>query len=143
MRLIAILGTLFLFAACSPEPRPIEYGTDLCDFCRMTIVDKQHAAELVTSKGRVYKFDAIECQVQYLQQHQDIGFSYFLVTDYASTEGDLLAAENCTYLISPNLSSPMGANLTAFADQEIAQQFQIEKTGDLYNWSSLQAHFAK
>ena len=143
MRLITVLSLLLLFVACSPQPRPIEYGTDLCDFCRMTIIDKQHAAELVTDKGRVYKFDAIECQVLYLQEHQDVDFSYFLVTDYASTEGGLLAADSCTYLISPNLSSPMGANLTAFADHEIAQQFQFEKTGELYDWSSLQAQFEK
>ncbi len=143
MRLLTTFGALLLMVACSPEPQPIAYGTDFCDFCRMTIVDKQHAAELVTTKGRVYKFDAIECQVQYLQQHQEVEFSHFLVTDYASTEGGLFAAEDCTYLISPNLSSPMGANLTGFADQKIAQQFQAEKTGELYDWSSLQAHFAK
>ena len=29
----------------------------------MTIVDRQHAAEAVTSKGKVFKFDAIECMV--------------------------------------------------------------------------------
>ena len=72
MRLITVLSLLLLFAACSPQPRPIEYGTDLCDFCRMTIVDKQHAAELVTDKGRVYKFDAIECMVNYLEQNDKI-----------------------------------------------------------------------
>ena len=27
--------------------------------------------------------------------------------------------------------------------QEVAQQFQTEKTGELYNWSSLQAKFEK
>lgn len=143
MRLLTTFGALLLMVACSPEPQPIEYGMDFCDFCRMTIVDKQHAAELVTTKGRVYKFDAIECQVQYMQQHQEVDFRYFLVTDYASTEGGLFPAEDCTYLISPNLSSPMGANLTAFASQEVAQQFQTEKTGELYNWSSLQAKFEK
>jgi copper chaperone NosL len=31
----------------------------------MTIVDKVHAAEIVTKKGKVCKFDATECMINY------------------------------------------------------------------------------
>ena len=54
------LVALFLAVSCSPEAQPINYGSDQCDFCRMTIVDKAHAAEVVTKKGRAYKFDSGE-----------------------------------------------------------------------------------
>ena len=55
-----ILLATVLLAACQPSPKPIEYGSDMCDYCKMTIVDQQHAAELVTTKGKAFKFDAIE-----------------------------------------------------------------------------------
>ena len=42
-------GAVGLLTACSAEPEPIAYGSDACDFCRMNIVDKTHAAQLVTS----------------------------------------------------------------------------------------------
>ena len=60
----AIVTILFLsLAACTVAPVPINFGSDGCHFCKMTIVDKQHAAELVTSKGKAYKYDAIECMI--------------------------------------------------------------------------------
>lgn len=34
----------------------------------MTIVDKQHAAQVVTKKGKAYSFDAIECMVHYSEK---------------------------------------------------------------------------
>ena len=48
-----MLLSVCLLMACSQEPKPIEYGTDACHFCRMTIVDKVHGAEIVTDKGKV------------------------------------------------------------------------------------------
>ncbi|HRJ13994.1 MAG TPA: hypothetical protein PLI34_03310, partial [Saprospiraceae bacterium] len=53
-------------AACTPTAKPIEYGADACYYCKMTIVDRQHAAEAVSAKGKVFMFDAIECMVPYL-----------------------------------------------------------------------------
>lgn len=129
-----------LLLACSPSPKPIQYGTDKCDFCRMTVVDPQFAAELVTDKGKVYKFDAIECMVQYRQANSESTFALQLVNDYLR-EGVLHEADSCTYLISPELPSPMGANLSAFSDRASAEDYQREKTGQLYTWEGLLAHF--
>ena len=131
------IGWLLLLAACMPSAQPIEYGADKCDFCRMTIVDPQHAAEAVTTKGKVYKFDAIECMVQYRQREERTEFALLLVNDYLDS-GVLLNARACTYLISPNIPSPMGANLSAFADEARAGELRSEKGGELYTWESLQ-----
>ncbi len=102
----------------------------------MTIVDRQHGAEAVTKKGKVYKFDAIECMVSYLEQNPEQEWSYLLV-NYFEQPGDLIPAEEATYLISPNLPSPMGAFLTAFASETKAQRVQAEKTGELLGWEDL------
>ncbi|MCX8489678.1 MAG: hypothetical protein ORN54_01270 [Cyclobacteriaceae bacterium] len=42
---------LLLFISCSTEPEPLVYGTDICHFCKMTLMDKKFGAELVTKKG--------------------------------------------------------------------------------------------
>lgn len=131
---------IVLLQACSPSPKPINYGTDKCDFCRMTIVDPQFAAELVTDKGKVHKFDAVECMIQYRKSATEQHFALLLVNDYLQ-EGTLQAAEACTYLISPGLPSPMGANLSAFSDRESAEAHRQQKDGTLYSWGALLAHF--
>ncbi len=136
--LLLSLSLPFVLLACTPEPQPIAYGTDKCEFCRMTIVDMQHAAEVVTAKGRAYKFDAIECQINYLRENQATEFAFMLVNDYSKTTGELAPAAACTFLISPNISSPMGANLSAFTDPATAQKFQQTKDGQLYTWEEVQ-----
>ena len=70
--------------ACTVEPQPINYGTDGCHYCKMTIVDNQHAAQLVTEKGRAYKYDAIECMMNHLNKWNLPPVQYYLVTDYGS-----------------------------------------------------------
>ena len=137
--LLTILGALLLITACTPEPSPIEYGADECDFCRMTIVDKQHAAEVVTLKGKPFKFDAIECMVHYVHHHNDKEYAMYLVNDYFAP-GELVDAQASTFLISDNLPSPMGAFLTGFSDHAAAKNVQEEKTGDLYTWEELMLH---
>jgi copper chaperone NosL len=138
MKNIPILLSITLLAwSCTPGPEPIEYGADECDYCRMTIVDIQHGAEVVTAKGRVYKFDAIECMVHYVNEKGPETFHSFWVNDYTRTTGELFDATACTYLISPNIPSPMGAFLSAFEKEGTAKEFQQEKTGEVYTWEGL------
>ncbi|RMH11558.1 MAG: hypothetical protein D6698_16190 [Gammaproteobacteria bacterium] len=135
-RYLPFLASALLLASCAPSPEPIEYGSDYCHFCKMTIVDRQHGAEAVTDKGKVYKFDAIECMVNYLKQNPDQEWAYLLVNPFENP-GDFFPAQEATYLISPNLPSPMGAYLTAFASEAEAQAVQAEKSGDLLGWQDL------
>ncbi|MBK7869884.1 MAG: nitrous oxide reductase accessory protein NosL [Saprospiraceae bacterium] len=137
-----LFGLALLLAACSPKPQAINYGTDECDFCRMTIVDKQHAAEVVTTKGKAFKFDAIECMINYTNLKEADEFSLYLVNDYL-TPGELIDATTSTFLISKNIPSPMGAYLSAFADADKASATQMEQSGELYNWNEIKMHLKK
>ena len=51
-----LIGVITMLLACSVEPKPINYGRDACHFCKMTIVDNQHAAEIITLKGKAFKY---------------------------------------------------------------------------------------
>lgn len=127
--------------ACNNGPQPISYSQDACDFCRMTIVDNQHAAQIVTEKGRNYKYDAIECMVNDLKDWDKPAAEQKLVADY-SNPGKLINAENAHYLISKNIPSPMGAFLSAFANADELSKTQAESDGETFTWEELEKKFS-
>jgi len=134
--LIVVLVLLFL-VACQTNPEAINRnGQDQCAACKMMISDYQFATELVTSKGRVYKFDAIECLVPYLNEQADVAFNHMLVTDYYSPT-DLIDATAAVYLQSPEIDSPMGGHLAAFSSMEDAEKAQQEYSVTIYQWDAL------
>jgi len=137
---IFIFLSLALAISCSVEPKPIEYGSDACAFCQMTIVDRQHAAEIVTEKGKAYKYDAIECMIRDMKNHESSEIAYFLVTDFAES-GKLTNALEATFLISENIPSPMGANLSAFKESNEAHKVQKLEDGQLFTWNELLKQF--
>ena len=122
--------------SCTPNPEAIEYGSDMCHYCKMTIVDQQHGSEVVTSKGKVYKFDAIECMIPYVKQNSDKEFAFILVNDYAQPS-KLVDAKSSHYLVSEALPSPMGGFLTAFSQEQEAQKVREAKGGDLFTWNEI------
>ena len=132
----------FLFLACSPKVQEIEYGTDGCHFCSMTIVDRQHASQLVTHKNKAFKFDAVECMVNHLKEADNTTIALFLANDY-NAPGEYIDATRATYLISKEIPSPMGAFLTAFATKEEAVQTLSEHQGEIFTWDELLDHFNK
>jgi copper chaperone NosL len=106
----------------------------------MTIVDKQHAAEFVTQKGKVFKFDATECMMNHLKEIDNTTIAMYLVNDY-DTPGELINATEATYLISKNIPSPMGEFLTAFKSREVAERVHAANLGELLSWAELQDRF--
>lgn len=140
MRIIQLLLVSLLFTACNVSPQPINYGTDACHFCDMTIVDRQHASQLVTAKGKAYKYDAIECMIHSSQdEFKDTEIAHYLVADFHQP-GELIDAKNASYLISEQLQSPMGANLSAFLNTDAVQKAQEKFTGKIYTWKEIQDH---
>lgn len=135
----ASLFLLILFN-CNVSPQAIDYGNEACHFCKMTIVDKQHAAEIVTQKGKAYKFDATECMINFLEEFDSSTVKLFLSNDYSKPE-ILIDATKATFLISEQIPSPMGAYLSAFKDNQVAMNIQNEKGGTLYSWEELLNHF--
>lgn len=134
-----LISFLLLFFNCNVSPEAINYGSDGCHFCKMTIVDRVHAAEIVTKKGKVYKFDATECMVNFMKDFHVADVELYLSNNYTEPEV-LIDATKATFLISKNIPSPMGAFLSAFKSKEEAKKMQSEKDGTLYTWDELLSH---
>jgi copper chaperone NosL len=132
-----ILSTFIYLVGCSPSVKPIAYGEDMCAYCKMVIVDDQHAAIAVTDKGKVFKFDAIECLIPYLQTQPETSFKLLEVNDYEMA-GSMIPAETSFYLITRSIPSPMGAFLSAFATKDKAIAAQTTHGGELFDWNQVQ-----
>lgn len=141
MKRFLIVGIIsILLVSCNTKPEQIEYGTDACHFCNMTIVDRQHASQIVTSKGKAFKYDAIECMLNSLNDDMsDSEIAHYLVADF-NQPGQLMDATLSSYLISDQISSPMGANLSAFENEKAAQKAKEKFTGEIFSWEAIQNH---
>lgn len=132
----ALLFAGVFLISCEVTPEPINYGMDACHFCKMTIVDKQHAAQYVTEKGKQFKFDAVECMLNQISESGITDLEILMVCDY-SHPGEMTDATLATYLISPEIKSPMGANLSAFSLRSDAEETLREHKGELYKWDEM------
>ena len=133
------IGTVTLFVlliSCKVEPQAIEYGKDQCNFCKMNVVDKTHAAQYVTQKGKQFKFDAIECMVNDLSEKNEESIAILLVADYGNP-GEMIDVKMATFLISKEIKSPMGANLSAFSSKNKAEELRQKHGGEIYTWETL------
>ena len=106
-----LLLSLFIVVACSREPQPINYGHDACSFCDMTIVSENFSAQAVSSKGKQFKYDSVECLVHHLGQEKT-EMDMVWVSDYQHP-GTMIDVQKAHFVIHDSLKSPMGANLAA------------------------------
>lgn len=140
IRFFLLFVMTVMFVSCEIAPQKIEFGTDACHYCDMTIVDKQHASQLVSAKGKAFKYDAIECMVHSFQEDMtETEIALYLVSDF-DNPGELIDAASATYLVSEKIQSPMGANLSAFRNSEKAEKTMEEFSGKIYTWEEIQIH---
>ncbi len=142
IRIMFSILLVMLVTSCSIKEEKITYGQDGCHYCSMTIVDRIHGAEIVTNKGKVFKFDAIECMVNYSKDIDENEISLYLCNHYETPE-EFIDATKATFLISKNLPSPMGAYLTAFGNQTSADKIKSKKEGELFTWEGLLNHLKR
>ncbi len=138
--LLAVMG--FTNSACSTDPEEINFGVDQCSLCRMNISEHRFGAEIVTKKGKIFKYDAAECMFNALSlgnvNYNDA--AGFYVVD-ASNPKKLIDGVTASYLISEKLPSPMGANLSAYGKKEDAETNHKQYGGELKSWEDLLVKF--
>lgn len=137
MKYLALCVVVVAMVGCSVKPQPIQFGKDACVYCKMNIVDKQHAAEIVTKKGKVFKYDAIECLLKDKERNNANDVSLFLVVDYLNPEG-FIDATLAAYLVSEAIPSPMGAYLSAFKDPTQTKGFVKTESDKVFGWNEIQ-----
>lgn len=140
MTIMILSVAIIFFTGCTKEPEPIDYGKDLCTYCKMSIVEKQFGTELITKKGKLEKFDSIECLAAFLQsgliKGEDVHSCW--ITDYFHP-GEFLDAYKSFYLHSENLRSPMGEFLSGYANINEAKKSMNQNGGNILNWDEVKS----
>lgn len=140
-RFIIFLIISFCAVSCSVEPVPIAYGNDECKFCMMKIMDERFGAEVVTEKGKVYKFDSAECMMRHLKESEGKN-SHVLVTHINSPKV-LQDAKSSYFVVCKHIPSPMGANLSSYPNKEFATAKVMELGGETYSWQALKERYSE
>lgn len=134
----ATIAFALTLQSCSTEPEPIKFGTDNCYSCKMTISDQRYGAEMVSKKGRVYKFDDTYCIVQFMKAKTiaDTEIDNVYLVDFAG-QGKLVNAKTAYLFKTDEIRSPMGGNVAAFSSAETRTQVKSKYKGTELTWNDL------
>lgn len=127
---------------CATNPEPLNYGIDACYSCKMTLADNRFGAELVTKKGKVYKFDDLNCMLQFYHSGDIIpdDFAHKLIINY-ETPGIFLNADEAFYVKSSEIRSPMASEVAAFETYDKAIAFKKKYGGIFLAWGEVTTQF--
>ena len=133
---LLMLPLVMLFACGETAPEQAKLNVDNCDNCKMTIADAKFVAELITPKGRVYKFDDISCMHSYNKEHPgNVGAKLFVAN--FENPGEFLSVEEAVFVKGEQINSPMGGNLAAFGNNKAAEQFSATRDAQIVLWEDI------
>jgi copper chaperone NosL len=136
----SIVASLFLISisSCNAGPEPLKTGIDNCYFCKMTLSDARFGAEIVTKKGKVYKFDDTHCILNYLKTNDikaaDIKNIY--LANYSGNH-QLIDVNTAVLLNAAELRSPMNGNIAAFDVKDSLLAVQKRFPGVATTWNEI------
>ncbi|MDX2048397.1 MAG: nitrous oxide reductase accessory protein NosL [Chitinophagaceae bacterium] len=130
-----VTAMLVLFVSCSTKPEPFQPGKDVCYFCKMGITDTRFGGEVITKKGKLYKFDDLHCMISFLktggEAETDIAKKLAVNWQKPNEFIDVTAA---TFVTSPELKSPMASNTAGFENKQSAENYAAGKLSEITIW---------
>ncbi len=137
MRLLIIIVASVWLVGCDVKPEPLAYGKDACHSCKMTLVDEKFGGEVVTKKGKVYKFDDVNCMINfYNSQETADNVSLLLMINFDSVD-QFVDAREAFYVKSTMIKSPMGSQVASFSTREQLKKYNKEWNGIELSWGEL------
>jgi copper chaperone NosL len=104
----------------------------------MVVMDERFGAEIITVKGKIFKFDDVICMIRFMKSgtinKKDIDRAFAM--NYL-LKNSFINVDQAVFLLSPELHSPMNGNTAAFINSTEASEVAEKMKGDLLNWSEL------
>lgn len=121
-------------SACfTSQPEPIFFGKDHCQSCQMTLVDRRFGVEWVNDKGKAFKFDSLECYLNFTKKQPEITSKGTAYVVEQGTDGKLIPVDQASFVLSHEVRSPMGIGY--FATKNTENKANIKSL----NWQELLA----
>ena len=136
---VAPLLLLFALSSCNTKPEAIIVGKDVCSYCKMPVSDNRFGAEVITEKGKIYKFDDAHCVLSFLHDakfESEKNYAIYFV-DF-SGDHSLMPVSKSLFLKSEALRSPMNGNVAAFNNSDSLQMAFDKYAGSKLTWSELE-----
>jgi len=137
LTVVSLLGC-FCLTACSTSPQPIILGKDACSFCKMSIADSRFGGEMITKKGKVFKFDDTHCMLAFRKENtvnkNDIKETYLV---NFQEPHNLIEASKSMLMKSDELRSPMAGNIASFNDETKFKAAEQKFNGKMVSWNEL------
>ena len=135
---MAIISILCI-SGCNHKPEKIVFGKDNCAECKMTIVDPRFGGEIVTHKGKIFKFDDVHCVATFMERRgvEMRELDHTLFVNYNNSD-ELINVKTAEFVVSSLLKSPMGGNAAAFKNKAEAEKRAAELDGSkITDWATL------
>ncbi len=136
---IVPLLSLFTLASCNTKPEAIVVGKDVCSYCKMPVSDNRFGAEVITQKGKIYKFDDAHCVLSFLRDakfQNEKNYAVYFV-DFSGNHS-LMPVSKSLFLKSEALRSPMNGKVAAFNNSDSLQMAFDKYAGSKLTWSELE-----
>jgi copper chaperone NosL len=103
----------------------------------MTIVDPKWGAELMTTKGKIHKFDVVECMIAYantILKPNEIK-RYWTINFLKPKE--FIDATTAIYIRTLQYPSPMGLNSLAIESLADTTKLKLQPGYEILNWKDV------
>jgi copper chaperone NosL len=134
--LLFLLSLSFLSCSNNTKAVPIKLNVDNCDFCKMSIADGKYGAEVLTEKGRTYKFDDIMCMMNYCKENSNTKISAYYVHDFIQ-DNVLIPVTTAHFISGSTIESPMRGGIVAFSSEKDAKEFGTKLNAELITWNAI------
>ena len=138
VKTVIAMISLMLLNSCTAGPEALKIGKDNCSFCKMIVSDNRYGAEIITRKGKVYKFDDGHCLLSFIQskavEKKEMSNVYF--TDFTGNH-TLIKADDAFLFQSESFSGPMNGNIAAFSNEDSMKKIAQQHKGVIVTWKQL------
>lgn len=128
-----LIFSLSFLASCNSGPEKIIVGTDHCSACKMRITEPQFGGELITQKGKVYKFDDAVCLKSFLAMQDKASVKSIYLTLFSGGH-ELIEAYKAVIVESPTINGPMGGNIAVFAYRDSITA-ELKNNSNIIGWN--------
>ncbi|MBS4043388.1 MAG: nitrous oxide reductase accessory protein NosL [Chitinophagaceae bacterium] len=136
--IVSIIFITLVMSSCNTNPEPFVVGKDNCSYCKMTISDARFGVEIVTNKGKIFKYDDVKCMLESIEHDKKIkeNIKDIYTANYLSPI-ELINVKEAFFAHSIEYRSPMGGNIAAFKNEETLTKINTEMQGSVIKWEML------